>query len=119
MSPRFISEAKTQAMLTTISDTAYTATGTPACRGQLTISWPAFQASDARSVRPGYTQVALTNGQFSIALEPGVTARPPFCYHVLYQLTNAAGEPSSWQEQWNVPESSSVQTIADVLSPPA
>ena len=55
--------AKLQATppLTTISDTLYNADGT-LFNGVLTISWPAFEASDTTQIAAGTITVQVTNG---------------------------------------------------------
>jgi hypothetical protein len=100
---------------TNISDTVYTANGTPAA-GTLLISWPAFVTASGTSVGPGSTSVTLgTAGALNVALTPNAGATPAGVYYtVVYQL-----QPGEVRTQfWVVPVSSSAVNLAAVITTP-
>jgi hypothetical protein len=107
-------------MLTTIRDTIYNGDGTP-LNGTVVIVWPRFLAFDGREIAAGTLVVPVTAGLFQVALEPSAGG----------QLVDGSGrEAAYWVkidsagawlslEGWSVPASSSVLTVAEVLSVPA
>jgi hypothetical protein len=102
--------------LTRISDTVYTATGGTVLPGSyLTIKWPRFANNASHAVLPSTQVVPLTNGVFSVNLEPTANAQRPFQYTVEYHLISATGPVPVYTETWNVPDSTSTQTISSVL----
>src|SRR5580692_8429664 len=95
---------------TSIADTVYSASGTPAA-GTLIISWPAFVTASGTAVGPGSTNVTLgTAGALNVALTPNAGATPAGVYYtVVYQL-----QPGEVRTQyWLVPVSSSVVHLAN------
>lgn len=101
--------------LTRISDTVYTATGDKAKPGSyLVVKWPRFTSNGSHAVVPNVQTIPIINGSFTIALEPTATATFPFQYTVEYHVVSDAGALSTYTETWNVPDTTSQQTIADV-----
>lgn len=88
--------------LTTITDTVYSADGSPA-QGTLLISWPAFTTSAGQAVASGSESVALgSGGALSVALVPTQNAQPAYTvYTVVYQLNQLVKT-----EYWSVPPTS-------------
>lgn len=99
--------------LTTVSDTAYRANGTPAS-GILLISWPAFTTADNHAVAAGTTSVTLAaNGTFSVQLAPNAGGTPAVVYTVVYQLTDGTVKTESWSVGTTSPETiPQVRTMA-------
>ena len=100
---------------TSIADTVYSASGTPAA-GTLIISWPAFVTASGTAVGPGSTNVTLgTAGALNVALTPNAGATPAGVYYtVVYQL-----QPGEVRTQyWLVPVSSSPVNLAAVITTP-
>src|SRR5580692_6201744 len=95
---------------TTISDTVYSADGTPA-GGTLLISWPEFTTAADGAVAAGNISVTLgTGGALSVGLVSNVNATPPnTVYTVVYQLDDGTVKT----EYWIVP-STSPATLAQV-----
>jgi hypothetical protein len=77
-------------VLTSVIDTVYMASGSPA-QGVLIITWPAFVAANGTAVAPGSLDVTLgTNGALDVALTPNSNATPANTYYtVVYQLQPA------------------------------
>ena len=102
--------------LTRISDTVYTATGGTVLPGSyLLIKWPRFANGANHAVLPSTQVVPLTNGVFSVNLEPTASAQKSFQYTVEYHLISASGPLPTYTEMWNVPDTTTAQTIANVL----
>ncbi len=100
--------------LTSVIDTVYSASGTPAA-GTLVITWPAFTTASGTAVAPGELDVTLgTNGALNVQLMPNVGATPANVYYsVVYQL-----QPNEVRtEFWVVPTTSPV-TLAQVRTTP-
>lgn len=95
---------------TTISDTVYSADGTPASGGVLLISWPSFITADGYPVGAGTTTVGIgEQGSISVGLVPNTGATPSGTFYtVVYQLEGAVRT-----EYWVVPTTSPAK-IADV-----
>jgi hypothetical protein len=85
---------------TTVSDTVYSAEGTPAT-GTVLISWPAFTTAGGSSVPAGSTSVTIgTGGVLSVPLVPNAGSTPMGSYYtVVYHL----GDGSVTREYWVVP----------------
>ena len=108
--------------LTPIADTVYTATGQPVKTGSyLQITWPRFTSSSSHPVLPSTQKVPLINGSFNVSLEPTAGATFPFDYTVTYYLMGPNGPLLPYSEMWSVPDSTTTQTIANVLvsTPPS
>ncbi len=102
--------------LTPIADTVYTASGGTADAGSyLVIRWPRFASSGSHAVPPNVQTVPLANGTFSISLEPTASAQFPFHYTVEYHLMAAGQELPPYTENWDVPDTTTPQRIANVL----
>jgi hypothetical protein len=101
---------------TTISDTVYSAGGTPAS-GVLIITWPAFSTASGAEVAAGSTDVTLgAGGSLSVALVPNAGATPAGVYYtVVYQL--GPGEVKT--ESWVVPISTTPVNLAAVIATPS
>ena len=73
--------AVAQVLLTTVSDTVYSANGTPA-GGTVLVSWSSFTTAGGQTVPAGTTSVTIgTGGQLSIALTPNAGASPMGSYY--------------------------------------
>jgi hypothetical protein len=106
--------AKLQATppLTTISDTLYNADGT-LFNGVLTISWPAFEASDTTQIAAGTLTVQVTNGVLYVQLVPTTNANTG----AVYTVTFASEGVVEYTETWAVPPSNIPLRVRDVLVP--
>jgi hypothetical protein len=82
---------------TTISDTVYSADGTPA-GGTLLISWPEFTTAADGAVAAGNISVTLgTGGALSVGLVSNVNATPAnTVYTVVYQLDDGTVKTEYW-----------------------
>ncbi len=100
--------------LTSIIDTVYLASGTPA-QGTLVITWPAFVTASGSAVAPGFLDVTLgTNGALNVQLIPNAGATPPNTYFtVVYQL-----QPDEVRTEYWVVPTSSPATLAQVRTTP-
>jgi hypothetical protein len=100
--------------LTSVVDTVYMASGSPA-QGVLVITWPAFVAANGAAVAPGALDVTLgTNGALNVALTPNANATPANTYYtVVYQL-----QPSEVRTEYWVVPTSSPATLAEVRTTP-
>lgn len=106
--------------LTRISDTVYTATGGTAQPGSyLVIKWPRFASGANHAVLPNTQTVPLTNGMFSVLLEPTTTSQQAFHYTVEYHVISNSGPLPAYTETWTVPDATTPQTIASVVVTPA
>lgn len=99
---------------TTVTDTVYQASGSPA-QGTLIISWPAFVTASGTQVASGSTNVTLaTNGTFSVALVPNAGATPAGVYYTtVYQI--GPGEVKT--EYWVVPTTSPANLATVRMTP--
>jgi hypothetical protein len=100
--------------LTSVIDTVYLASGSPAA-GTLVITWPAFTTAGGTAVAPGELDVTLgANGALDVQLMPNAGATPANVYYtVVYQL-----QPNEVRtEYWVVPTTSPV-TLAQVRTTP-
>jgi hypothetical protein len=106
--------AKLQATppLTTISDTLYNADGT-LFTGVLTISWPAFEASDTSAVAANTITVQVTDGVLYVQLIPTTNADTA----AVYTVTFASLGVVEFSETWAVPPSDIALRVRDVLIP--
>jgi hypothetical protein len=106
--------AKLQATppLTTISDTLYNADGT-LFNGVLTITWPAFEASDTTQIAAGTLTVQVTNGVLYVQLVPTTNANTG----AVYTVTFASEGVVEFTETWAVPPSTIALRVRDVLVP--
>jgi hypothetical protein len=106
--------AKLQATppLTTISDTLYNADGT-LFNGVLTITWPAFEASDTTAIAAGTLTVQVTNGVLYVQLVPTTNANTG----AVYTVTFASEGVVEFTETWAVPPSTIALRVRDVLVP--
>jgi len=73
--------AVAQVPVTTVSDTVYSANGTPV-GGTVLVSWSSFTTAGGQTVPAGTTSVTIgTGGQLSIALTPNAGASPMGSYY--------------------------------------
>jgi hypothetical protein len=107
--------AKLQATppLTTISDTLFNADGT-LFNGVLTITWPAFEASDTSNVAAGTTQLQVNNGVLYVQLIPTTNANTA----AVYTVTFASLGVVEFAETWAVSPSTIQLRVRDVLAAP-
>jgi hypothetical protein len=98
--------------LTTISDTLYNADGT-LFNGVLTITWPAFEASDTSNVAAGNIQLQVNNGVLYVQLVPTSNANTG----AVYTVTFASLGVVEFTETWAVPPSDIALRVRDVLVP--
>jgi hypothetical protein len=99
---------------TTVADTVYSASGSPA-QGSLLISWPPFATASGTAVAAGATNTTLgTNGALSVALVPNAGATPAGMYYtVVYQI----GPGQVKTEYWIVPTASPANLAAVRITP--
>ena len=102
-----------QVPTTTVSDTVYSADGSPA-EGSLLISWPQFTTMSGASIAAGSTTVTLSSGGgLSVTLAPNAGSNPIGSYYtVLYHLNDG----TLTRENWVVPVSSTAVNLAAVRS---
>ncbi|HXB61496.1 MAG TPA: hypothetical protein VNU94_01430 [Acidobacteriaceae bacterium] len=102
-----------QMTTTTVSDTVYSADGSPA-QGSVLISWPQFTTLNGASVAAGSTTVTLSSGGgLSVTLAPNAGSNPIGSYYtVLYHLNDG----TLTRENWVVPVSSAPVNLAVVRS---
>jgi hypothetical protein len=98
--------------LTTISDTLYNADGT-LFNGVLTITWPAFEASDTTAIAAGTLTVQVNNGVLYVQLVPTTNANTG----AVYTVTFASEGVVEFTETWAVPPSTIPLRVRDVLVP--
>ena len=73
--------ATAQVPMTTVSDTVYSASGTPA-GGTILVSWSSFTTAGGQTVPAGNTSVTIgAGGQVSIALTSNAGASPMGSYY--------------------------------------
>lgn len=98
---------------TQISDTVYTASGTPAA-GTVLISWPAFSTGNGQSVPAGSTSVTIgAAGALSVRLVANAGSNPIGSYYtVIYHLSDGTGT----REYWVVPVSSATVSVGAIKS---
>jgi hypothetical protein len=73
--------AAAQVPVTTVSDTVYSANGTPV-GGTILVSWSSFTTAGGQTVPAGTTSVTIgAGGQLSIALTPNAGASPMGSYY--------------------------------------
>jgi hypothetical protein len=99
--------------LTTISDTLFNADGT-LFNGVVTISWPAFEASDTSNVAAETEQIPVNGGTLYVQLVPTTNANTSAIYTVQY--ANLGVTLST--EAWAVPPSTIPLRVRDVRVPP-
>ena len=99
---------------TTVADTVYSASGSPA-QGSLLIAWPPFVTASGTAVAAGATNTTLgTNGALSVALVPNAGATPAGMYYtVVYQI----GPGQVKTEYWIVPTTSPANLAAVRITP--
>jgi hypothetical protein len=92
--------ATAQVPMTTISDTVYSANGTPAS-GTVLVSWNSFMTAGGKSVPAGSTSATIgASGQLSIALTPNAGASPMGSYYTaIFHLSDG----TTSREYWVVP----------------
>jgi hypothetical protein len=98
--------------LTTISDTLYNADGS-LFNGVLTITWPAFEASDTTQIAAGTLTVQVNNGVLYVQLVPTTNANTG----AVYTVTFASEGVVEFTEVWAVPPSTIALRVRDVLVP--
>jgi hypothetical protein len=77
-----VSIAAAQIPTTTVSDTVYSANGTPA-GGSILVSWSSFTTAGGEAVPAGSTSVIIgAGGQLSIALVPNAGGSPIGSYYI-------------------------------------
>ncbi len=92
--------AAAQVPMTTVSDTVYSANGTPA-GGTVLVSWSSFTTAGGQAVPAGNTSVAIgAGGRLSIALAPNAGASPMGSY---YTATFHLSDGTTSREYWVIP----------------
>lgn len=102
---------------TTVTDILYNPSGTRFNGSMYLTSSTSFVASDGNLVVPSQQRIQVTNGVFTVALEPNDTSVPSGTYYVVtYQLQN--GLPLV--ENWVVPTSPTPVSLGAVrtINPP-
>jgi hypothetical protein len=97
-------ESATAQVTTTVSDTVYTATGTPAS-GTVVVSWGDFTTAGGEAVAAGNTSVTLgTGGALSIALAPNAGATPMGSYYTaIFHFSDGTMSKQYWVVPVTVP----------------
>lgn len=105
--------ALAQVVTTSVTDTIYSANGTPA-KGTVVVSWPAFTAATGQSVPAGSTSATIAaNGVLTLALTPNAGATPIGTYYTaVYHLSDGSVN----REYWVVPASSVPVPISAIRS---
>jgi hypothetical protein len=98
--------------LTTISDTLFNADGT-LFTGVLTITWPAFEASDTSNVAAGTIQLQVNSGVLFVQLVPTTNANTGAVYTVAFASLGVV----EFTEVWAVAPSTISLRVRDVLVP--
>ncbi len=98
-----------QVALTTVSDTVYSANGTPA-QGSVVVSWSGFTTASGMRVTAGTTSATLgSNGTLSLALVPNTGATPTGSYYTaVFHLSDGTTN----REYWVVPAGGPVKLAA-------
>jgi trimeric autotransporter adhesin len=106
-------EAFGQVTTTTIQDTVYEASGSPAS-GTVVVTWPTFTTANGSAVAAGTTSATLgAGGALTIALAPNANATPTGTY---YTAALHLGDGTTSTEYWVVPVSTSPVTLAAIES---
>lgn len=105
------------AATTTVTQTLYRADGVTTRNGSVTISWTTFiSAADGHRNAAGSFTTRVTNGAFSVAVEPNDTAIPSTQYKVVYHLDG--GPSPETTEYWTCPTSGSPVDISACVTTP-
>jgi hypothetical protein len=96
--------AMAQGPTTTVQDTVYTATGTPAS-GTVVVSWSAFTTAGGVAIPAGSTTTTLgTGGALSIALAPNAGGTPMGSYYTaVFHLSDGTTSKQYWVVPVTVP----------------
>lgn len=95
--------------LSIVADTLFRANGTR-FNGDVTISWPSFEAADMSNVAAETMQIEISNGNLYVQLVPTTNAITPAIYTVVY--TDQDG--NQYTEAWAVPPSIVSLRVSDV-----
>jgi len=108
--------AAAQVPTTTVSDTVYSANGTPA-GGTILVSWNSFATAGGQTIPAGSTSVTIgTGGQVSIALTPNAGASPMGSYYTaIFHLSDGTTSREYWVIPVTVPGGGPA-TIAEIKS---
>ncbi len=96
--------AMAQAATTTVQDTIYNASGTPAS-GTVVLTWSAFTTAAGVSVPAGTTSVTIgASGELSVALAPNAGATPMGSYYTaVFHLSDGTTSRQYWVVPVTVP----------------
>ena len=96
--------ASAQVVTTTVADTVYSASGTPAS-GTVLVSWSSFTTAGGQAVPAGSTAVTIgAGGQLSIALAPNAGASPMGSYYTaIFHLSDGTTSRQYWVVPVTVP----------------
>src|SRR5215469_9000892 len=101
-----------QIVTTQITDTIYSAGGTPAT-GTVLVIWPGFTNAAGQSVPAGSTSATITGGGLSVSLAPNAGATPVGTYYTaVYHLNDG----TTSREFWVVPASSTPVHLSAIRS---
>jgi hypothetical protein len=100
----FAGMAAAQVPTTTVSDTVYSANGTPV-GGTVLVSWSSFTTAGGQTVPAGSTSATVgTGGQLSIALTPNIGASPIGSYYTaIFHLSDGTISREYWVVPVTVP----------------
>ncbi len=86
-----------QVTTTTVQDTVYSASGTPA-QGTVVVNWPAFTTANGSAVAAGSTSTMLgANGGLSLQLAPNAGAMPTGSYYTaIFHLSDGTTSRQYW-----------------------
>ncbi|WP_158787099.1 hypothetical protein [Granulicella sp. L46] len=100
----FAGMAAAQVPTTTVSDTVYSANGTPV-GGTALVSWSSFTTAGGQTVPAGSTSATIgTGGQLSIALTPNIGASPMGSYYTaIFHLSDGTISREYWVVPVTVP----------------
>jgi len=105
--------AAAQVVTTTVSDTVYSANGTPA-GGTVLVSWSSFTTAGGQGVPAGSTSATIgAGGKLSIALAPNAGASPMGSYYTaIFHLSDGTMSRQYWVIPVTVPGAGSAKLAA-------
>jgi hypothetical protein len=110
----FAGMAAAQVPTTTVSDTVYSANGTPV-GGTALVSWSSFTTAGGQTVPAGSTSATIgVGGQLSIALTPNIGAAPIGSYYTaIFHLSDGTISREYWVVPVTVPGGGAA-TLAEI-----
>lgn len=99
--------------LTAIQDTLYTATGAP-LEGEITITNTAFTDSNGNEIGAGMQQLAISQGDITLALVSNAGSTPP----TLYVVDVLSAGNDQWPQYWLIPATGGPYRLSQIQATP-